>query len=129
LRPATARKSATERAVAGLNRAAGYGFAEVTTAATYDLGGVYRDFSRALLASERPRELRGEALEEYELMLEEQAYPFEEQAIQAHEMNLGRIGQGLWNDSIRRSSWALAELAPAKYGKQDQRETQYEALR
>lgn len=124
-----ARKSATERAVAGLNRAAGYGFAEVTTAATYDLGGVYRDFSRALLASERPRELRGEALEEYELMLEEQAYPFEEQAIQAHEMNLGRLGQGLWNDSIRRSSWALAELAPAKYGKQDQRETQYEALR
>ncbi|AXQ27568.1 hypothetical protein D0B54_02240 [Solimonas sp. K1W22B-7] len=123
------RKAATERAIAGLNRAAGYGFAEVTTAATYDLGAVYRDFGRALLVSERPRELRGEALEEYELLLEEQAYPFEEKAIQAHELNLQRLRQGLWNESIRRSTWALAELAPGKYGKQDQRETTYEALR
>ena len=124
-----ARKLATERAIAGLNRAAGYGFADVTTAATYDMGGVWRDFGRALLVSERPRELQGEALEEYELLLEEQAYPFEEKAIQAHEMNLQRLRQGLWNESIRRSSWALAELAPARYGKQDQRETNYEALR
>ncbi len=124
-----ARKAATERAIAGLNRAAGYGFAEITTAATYDIGGVWRDFGRALLGSERPRELQGEALEEYELLLEEQSYPFEEKAIQAHEMNLQRLRQGLWNESIRRSSWALAELAPARYGKQDQRETNYEALR
>ncbi|PPE73281.1 hypothetical protein C3942_13480 [Solimonas fluminis] len=122
-----ARKAATERAVAGLNRAASYGFADVTTAATYDIGGVWRDFGRALLASERPRELQGEAREEYELLLEEQAYPFEEKAIQAHEMNLQRLRQGLWNESIRRSSWALAELAPARYGKLDQRETNYEA--
>ncbi|HEY0915985.1 MAG TPA: hypothetical protein VGE22_14020, partial [Solimonas sp.] len=86
-------------------------------------------FGRALLASERPRELQGEALEEYELLLEEQSYPFEEKAIQAHEMNLQRLRQGLWDESIRRSSWALAELAPARYGKQDQRETNYEALR
>lgn len=123
------RKAATERAVAALNRAAGYGFAEVTTAATYDLGSVYREFGRALLVSERPRELGGEALEQYELLLEEQAYPFEEKAIQAHEANLQRMRQGLWNDWIRRSSRELAELVPGKYGKQDQRESNYEALR
>jgi len=122
------RKALTDTAIAALDRAAAYGYAEVTTAATYDLGTVYRDLGRALLASERPRELQGEALEQYELLLEEQAYPFEEKAIRAHEANLQRLRQGLWNDSIRRSTRALAELAPARYGKQDQREINYDAL-
>ncbi|HSW13146.1 MAG TPA: tetratricopeptide repeat protein [Solimonas sp.] len=122
------RKALTETAIAALDRAAAAGFAEITTAATYDLGSVYRDLGRAMLNSERPRELRGEALEQYELLLEEQAYPFEEKAIRAHEANLQRLRQGLWNEWIRRSSRALAELVPARYGKQDQREVNYEAL-
>lgn len=121
------RKAATEAAIAALARAADYGYAEITTAATFELATVYRDLGRALIDSTRPRELKGEALEQYEILLEEQAYPFEERAIEAHEANLARIGQGVWNDWVRRSVYALAELAPAKYGKHEHRETSYDS--
>ena len=65
---------------------------------------------------------------EYELLLEEQADPFEVKAIQAHEANLGRMRQGVWNDWIRRSASALMELAPGRYGKNDQRDALYDSL-
>lgn len=122
------RKAAVETAIATFGRAAAYGYAEVTTAATYELATVYRDFGRALLASERPAKLGGDALDQYKLLLEEQADPFEEKAIQAHLVNLQRVRQGLWNDWVRRSASALAELAPARYGKQELREDRYESL-
>jgi hypothetical protein len=62
-------------------------------------------------------------------LLEEQAFPFEEKAIQAHELNLQRVKQGLWNEPIKRSVRALAELSPAKYGKQEENEDRYDSLR
>ncbi len=122
------RLAATQVAVATLDRAAAYGYAETTTAATYELGVLFRDLGRALLDSERPRNLAGLEREQYDLLLEEQAYPFEEKAIAAHEANLDRLRQGLWNDWIQRSAGALAELEPAKYSKRDHRETSYDAL-
>lgn len=122
------RKSATDAAIASLSGAAAYGYAEVTTAATYELGSVYRDFGKAIMDSARPVNLKGEPLEQYNLLLEEQANPFEEKAIETYEANLGRMKQGLWNDWIHRSATALVELAPAKYGKHDQRETTYDSL-
>ena len=123
------RKAAVENAVANLSRAAGYGFADITPAATYEIAMVYRDLGHALLASERPAKFKGEVLEQYNVLLEEQAYPFEQKAIEAHEANLQRLRQGLWNDWIRRSAWALAELEPGKYGKREIRDNSYESIR
>lgn len=123
------RKNATEVAVQALNRAAAYGFADTTTAATYELGVVYRDFSRALIESERPKGLKPDELEQYNLLLEEQADPFDQKAIEAHEVNLKRVTQDLWNASIAASAKALGELAPARYGKRETREDSYESLR
>jgi len=122
------RKKATEAAVQALDRAANYGFADTTTAATYEIGNVYHDFALALTNSERPAKLKGDELEQYSLLLEEQAEPFDEQAIKAHEANLQRVAQGLWNPSIRKSVDALAQLSPAQYGKHEQREERYESL-
>ncbi len=90
---------------------------------------VYRDFSRALLESERPKNLKADELEQYSLLLEEQADPFVQKAIEAHEANLKRISQNLWNASIAKSVKALGELAPAKYGKREIREDSYDTLR
>ncbi|HEY1077106.1 MAG TPA: tetratricopeptide repeat protein [Fontimonas sp.] len=118
----------TKAAVALLDQSAAYGFAETTTAASYELGALYLDLGRALLASERPAGLSAEEREQYELLLEEQAYPFEEQAIAAFEANLSRLDQDIWNEWVNRSAAALATLVPVKYGKQDQRETSYDAL-
>lgn len=124
-----ARKNATELAVQALNRAAAYGYAETTTAATYELGVVYRDFSRALIDSERPKGLKADELEQYQLLIEEQADPFDQKAVEAHEANLKRLSQNLWNANIAKSAKALGELAPGKYGKREIREDSYDTLR
>lgn len=123
-----AKKQAMEEAIRWLGKAAGYGFAETTTAATFELGSVYENFGRSLLESERPRNLGALELEQYDLLLEEQAYPFEEQAIETHETNLRRIKSGVYNTWIARSAKALAQLVPARYGKREQGEDRYESL-
>lgn len=122
------RLQATQQAIATLSRAAESGDAETTTAATFELGSIYRDFGRAILASSRPPGLSGDALDQYNVLLEEQAFPFEEKAIKAYEANLMRVRQGIWNDWVRQSARALVEIAPAQYGKQDQRDPTYESL-
>jgi cellulose synthase operon protein C len=122
------RRQSMESAIHALTQAAGYGFAEVTTAATYELGRVYQAFAAALMTSERPRNLDALALEQYELLLEEQAFPFEERAIDTFAANLKRIEQGLYDDAIRESYRQLAIMAPAQYGRVERGERIYEAF-
>jgi cellulose synthase operon protein C len=124
-----AKKTAMESAIASLNRAAGYGFAETTTAATFEIAGLYQDFGKALMDSERPAKLKDLELEQYNLLLEEQAFPFEEKAIQAHEANLKRIEQGRYDAWIKKSAAALVQMAPGKYSKREQSEDTYGSLR
>lgn len=71
------------------------------------------------MASERPEGLDAEELEQYDLLLEEQAYPFEEKAIDLHEQNASRAAQGFYDEYVRRSYEALAGLKPARYAKQE----------
>lgn len=123
------KKQATESAIQMLTQAANYGFADVATAATFELGQVYQQFARALLDSERPRTLKGDELEQYNLLLEEQADPFETKAIQAHETNLQRLRVNVYDQWVAKSVDALAKLAPAKYGKIEQKEASYDTLR
>jgi hypothetical protein len=118
-----------EAAITALNQAAGYGFAETTTAATFEIGDLYRDFAGSLMQSQRPAGLQALELEQYELLLEEQAFPFEERAIQAHESNLKRILQGRYDDWVKRSAAALTEMVPGRYAKREQREDFYDSLR
>ncbi|HUP93026.1 MAG TPA: tetratricopeptide repeat protein [Solimonas sp.] len=124
-----AKKRAMEAAIQSLTKAGSYGFADVTTAATYELGQIYADFGKSLMESERPASLKALELEQYNVLLEEQAYPFEEKAIQTHEANLKRIADGLYDEWIARSARALAVIAPAKYGKREQGEERYESLK
>jgi hypothetical protein len=118
-----------EATIQWLDRAAAYGFADITTAATYELGALYQDFGRSLIDSERPRNLSALEREQYDLLLEEQAFPFEEKAIETHETNLKRIAQGLYDDWIAKSAKALAQISPARYGKREQGEERYESLK
>jgi tetratricopeptide (TPR) repeat protein len=109
------KKTAMEESLSAYSRAAGYGIAEVTTSATYAMADLYRDLGSALLASDRPPGLSAEELEQYELLLEEQAYPFEEKAIGIHESNVHRAADGIYDQWVRRSFDALAEMKPARY--------------
>lgn len=123
------KKQSMESAIAALTKAANYGYAEITTAATYELGALYQNFGKSLIESDRPRNLAALELEQYNVLLEEQAYPFEEKAIQTHEANLKRIAQGVYDEWIARSAVALATISPAKYGKREKGEDFYATLK
>ena len=78
---------------------------------------VYFDFSRSLLESERPKDLAAAELQDYELVLEEESFPFEERAIAVHEKNRELLGTGIFNAWIEKSLGRLAVLMPGRYAK------------
>lgn len=112
-----AKRDAMERALAIYGRALDYQVADVTTASTFAMAEIYRGLGRDLMASERPPGLDADAGEEYELLLEEQAFPFEEKAIELYEANAARTADGVYDEWVERSFDALAELLPARYAK------------
>jgi len=108
--------------------AAAYGVAEVTTEATFRLGEVYEHFSRALMDSERPPNLDELALDEYELLLEEQVFPIEEKAIDLYITNADRAADGVYDEWVQKSFERLAGLMPARYAKAERSEDVVTAL-
>jgi cellulose synthase operon protein C len=111
------KRKALEAAMAGYKKAASYDVAEVTTAATYEMAELYRTLAHDVMSSERPKGLKGDELEEYNSLLEEQVFPFEEESIKAHELNAARARDGVYDEWVQKSYKALAELKPARYGK------------
>ena len=97
-----------------------YEIAETTAAATFYLAEIYAQFSKALMTSERPQGLSPLELEEYELAIEDQAYPFEEKAITVHENNIKLISMGVYNEWVEKSLQKLAEFIPARYDKPEE---------
>jgi TolA-binding protein len=97
-----------------------YEVGEVTAAATFYLAEIYADFSKGLKESERPQGLTAMELEEYELALEEQAYPFEEKAISTHKSNLELVSRGVYNEWVDKSLQKLAVFLPARYNKPEE---------
>ncbi len=112
-----AKRKSMEAALAAYKTASDYNVAEVTTAATYETAELYRKLGKDVMDSERPKKLSKEELEQYESLLEDQSFPFEEQAIQIHEINTARARDGIYDDSVKKSFAALAELKPGRYGK------------
>jgi cellulose synthase operon protein C len=125
------KKARLEAALAAYAGAAQDGLAEVTTAATFKSAAMYADFGAAMLKSERPKKLKKAELEQYNVLLEEQAFPFEEKAIELHEINARRTQQGLWNDWVAKSFAELARFKPVRYGKAERGEEKgvFDAIR
>jgi tetratricopeptide (TPR) repeat protein len=111
------KKAAMEEALAAYNRCNSYAVEQFVTLCTYQLGRIYQQLSADLMDSERPKGLDMLALEQYDIMLEEQVYPFEEKAIEIHESNAGRSRKGVYDQWVKRSFAALGELLPARYRK------------
>src|SRR5262249_12706932 len=80
----------------------------------------YLDFSHALIQSERPADVQGSELAEYEQALKDEALPFQEKAIQLHEKNMEMMRAGVLNDWTQKSFHELAELMPARYAKSEE---------
>jgi cellulose synthase operon protein C len=114
------KKESMKSALDAFGQLVDYEVGEVTAAATFYLAEIYYHFSRALMESERPANLDPEELEQYELALEDEAYPFEEKAIEVHEKNLELLAIGVYNKWIDTTIERLAKLMPARYAKYEE---------
>jgi hypothetical protein len=118
-----------EEALKAYAAAANYGVADITTAATYHTASLYQDFGKAMLSSQRPKKLNKAELEQYNVMLEEQAFPFEEKATELHEVNAKRAASGIYDKWVQESFKSLAALQPVRYGKLERSESVIDAIR
>jgi tetratricopeptide (TPR) repeat protein len=105
--------------IAALGRLVNYEIDEVTAAATYYMAETYSNFSRSLLESEQPNDLKPEELEEFKNNLDEAAFPFEEKAINVHEKNMELLHAGVFNSWTEKSLSRLTELMPGRYAKHE----------
>ena len=122
------KRALMEDVIEAYTDAAEYGVAEVTTESTFRLAQVYESFAGDVMESERPRDLDADALEQYELLLEEQVFPIEEKAIDLYKANTDRVPDGVWDEWVERSFNRLAGLLPARYAKLERSEDVVTAL-
>ena len=122
------KKQSMQQAVKLYGRASSYGIAEIATESTFAIAKIYHEFSEALLNSERPNNLKGEELEQYNILLEDQAFPFEDKAIEFYEINLSRIKSDIFDDWVSKSLLELKSLFPVKYARKNKIDGYIEAL-
>lgn len=123
------KRKAMEAAIGAYSRAADYQVLEVTTAAAFESAELYRHLGKDVIQSERPKNLSKDELEQYDVLLEEQAFPFEEKAIKLHEINTVRSKDGTYDEWVQKSFAALAELNPGRYGKVELGDVLVESIR
>ncbi len=112
------KKTAMQKAVTLYGRASSYGVLETTTQATHGIAEIYYSFSKALLESDRPGNLNKTELEQYKILLEDQAIPFEEKAIEFYETNLAHTKDGIYDEWLKKSHAQLKILFPARYNRE-----------
>ena len=122
------KKRVMEEALAAYRAASAYGIADISTASTYHAAQIYGDLGKALLDSERPKGLSPLELEQYNVLLEEQAYPFEEKAIALYEANTRRAAENVYDDWVKQSYAALSKLLPGRYAKTEKGEAYVDAI-
>jgi TolA-binding protein len=111
-----------DTALAALEKLVDYEVADVTAAATFYIAESYRNFSAALMNSERPEGLTAAEQSDYELVIEEEAWPFEERAIEVHEANFELLSVGIYNPWIQKSLDELGVMMPGRYAKNESSE-------
>ncbi|MDN4502062.1 tetratricopeptide repeat protein [Alteromonadaceae bacterium BrNp21-10] len=121
LKSSLQRKNKTmDAAIKAYQQTAAYNIAEFSSAATFNMAQIYAVFAKDLLDSQRPKSLSALELEQYQFLLEEQAFPFEDKAIEIHEANTRLSWQGVYDEWVQQSFTALSQLLPARYAKKEQ---------
>lgn len=108
---------ALNKAIKQYEQVISFGSAQYVTAANYKLANLYMVLAQDLMDSTRPDGMSPLELSQYEILLEEQAYPFEETAIDLHVKNIDRVRLGLYDTWVKESFAALRKTMPARYNK------------
>lgn len=109
------KKAALKTIVSQLEGLSEYQDSVIMSAATFQIASIYRTLARDILNSERPDSLNAMQLEQYDILLEEQAYPFEEQAMDIYEINIQKVAQGQYDKWIERTFDVMAQMNPTEY--------------
>ncbi|CAM3708212.1 tetratricopeptide repeat protein [Rheinheimera salexigens] len=113
----TKKRQHMQTAISHYQQSIDYGVASTLAEAQFSIGQLYDDMAQALLVSERPQGLTALAAEQYDLLLEEQAYPFEEQAIELYRQTTALIQQQIYDSWVKQSFTRLQVLLPAEFNK------------
>lgn len=114
------KKSAMSDALKRYEKIMEYKIQEFSTLATFKVANIYAVLSKDILDAERPSGLDELELEEFELILEEQAYPFEEKSTEIHLANLENSWHGNYDKWVAQSISNLAKLNPVMYKKEEE---------
>jgi len=116
------KKAAMNKALKAYESVADYQVAQYTSASTHKIGQIYQILAKDLMDSQRPKGLNEEELEEYSFLLEDQALPFEDKAINLYEINALRTKDSIYNQAVKDSINELKKLKPAQYDKAEKLE-------
>ena len=110
---------ALKKAMQAFQKTAAYGVSQFSTEAGFRMADIYAQLSVDLMASDRPKGLNELELEQYDILLEEQAFPFEDSAINIHEQNASRSWAGIYDKWVKNSFQSLRTLLPGRYAKDE----------
>jgi len=117
------KRKALDSAMKAYEKTASYNVAEYVTAATFKIAEIYANLGSSLVDSQRPKGLNEMELEQYAILIEEEAYTFEELAIEVHENNAARVSNGIYDEWVKKSFNALSVLIPARYSRTEKQES------
>lgn len=109
------KKYVMQKAVKHYGQASKYGVSETATESTHAIADIYKSFSQSLLSSQKPKGLSADELEQYVILLEDKAFPFEDKAIEFYEANMSHIKDGVYNKWVKQSHNQLRKLFPTRY--------------
>ncbi len=104
----------------GYSKLLDYNIGPLATQAGHRIGESYALLAKSLLDSQRPKGLSELQLEEYEALLEERVFPFEDKAIDALEANIRQAHRGIWDSWVDKTLKELKTLMPARYNKPEE---------
>ena len=84
---------------------------------SYKIARLYQQFSKELRESQKPANLSSDDQQMYAEIIEEQAAPFDQLAIDLHQANIDRAWQGNFNEWIDKSFTEMKLLNPARFNK------------
>ncbi|MBJ6137724.1 tetratricopeptide repeat protein [Marinobacter litoralis] len=111
------KQAALERAQNYLLEAEAFAGETVATEVLFRRAELYRVLAADLMESEVPAELNELEAMQYQMLLEEEAYPLEEKAMELHTRNHQKITEQGYDKWIGQSLEALAAMHPGRYNR------------
>lgn len=106
-----------EKATQRYQMAADSALFEFVTMSAFRIAEMYQRFAWELRESPRPRGLTPDERQLYAEIIEEQAMPFDELAMELHQSNIERAWEGEFDNWIGESFARMRELNPRRYAK------------